>query len=70
MGIPADMDLLLGNGSDEIIQMLALAVNRPGAHSARARALLRHVPDDRSFVGLRYAGVPLLPDFALDLTAM
>src|SRR6185295_18955455 len=30
-GIPAGMDLLLGNGSDELIQVLALAVARPGA---------------------------------------
>ncbi len=28
MGIPADMGLLLGNGSDELIQMLAMTVRR------------------------------------------
>ena len=31
MKVPAGMELLLGNGSDEFIQILALAVNRPGA---------------------------------------
>ena len=30
MGIPAGMGLLLGNGSDELIQMLAMTVARPG----------------------------------------
>ena len=30
MGIPAEMGLLLGNGSDELIQMLAMAVGGPG----------------------------------------
>jgi len=31
LAIPDGMDIVVGNGSDEIIQMLALAVNRPGA---------------------------------------
>ena len=31
MDVPAGMEILLGNGSDEIISMLALAVARPGA---------------------------------------
>ena len=31
MGVPDGMDMLLGNGSDELIQILAFAVNRPGA---------------------------------------
>src|SRR5688500_2173809 len=30
LGIPADQALVLGNGSDEIIQMLMLAAARPG----------------------------------------
>ena len=29
--LPLGMDILLGNGSDEIIQLLALAVAKPGA---------------------------------------
>lgn len=40
MAIPAGMDLLLGNGSDELIQMLALAVAAPaqGAPAVKAPA--------------------------------
>ena len=30
-GMPPDSDVLLGNGSDEIIQLLAMAVAKPGA---------------------------------------
>jgi histidinol-phosphate aminotransferase len=64
------MELLVGNGSDEIILLLALAVSRPGA------ALLAPEPSFVMFrmvagvVGLRYAGVPLAPDFGLDLPAI
>jgi histidinol-phosphate aminotransferase len=70
MDVPAGMELLVGNGSDEIILLLALAVSRLGA------ALLAPEPSFVMFrmvagvVGLRYAGVPLAPDFGLDLPAM
>ena len=74
MGIPADMGLLLGNGSDELIQMLAMAVSAPGSNG-RARVLsldpgfvmYRMIA---LFVGLDYVGVPLrADDFSLDLDA-
>jgi histidinol-phosphate aminotransferase len=71
MRIPPAVGLLLGNGSDEIIQMLALAVGGPG------RVILTPEP---GFVMFRmiatltstgFAGVPLrTPDFALDAEAM
>src|SRR5262245_23711223 len=70
MSIPAGMDILVGNGSDEIILMLALAANRPGAVLLAPEpsfVLFRMVA---GFVGLRYAGVPLASDFGLDLPAM
>ncbi|EIC22227.1 histidinol-phosphate transaminase [Thiorhodovibrio frisius] len=70
MGIPADMGLVLGNGSDELIQMLALALTEPG------RKLLSFDPGFvmyrmiATFAGLDYVGVPLrAEDFALDLDA-
>lgn len=64
--MPADWQMLLGNGSDEIIQMLCLAVARPGAAV---------MAPDPSFVmyrhlaiacQLRYCPVPLTADFELD----
>lgn len=70
MDLPAEAGLLLGNGSDELIQMLALAVAAPG------RRLLSLDPGFvmyrliASFAGLEYVGVPLqAPDFALDRAA-
>lgn len=69
--IPAGVGLLLGNGSDEIIQMLALATARPGATLLAPEpsfSMYRIIAD---VVGLRYVGVPLrADDFALDRGAM
>jgi histidinol-phosphate aminotransferase len=71
MRIPAEMGLLLGNGSDELIQMLALTLARPGA---------KVLSVDPGFVmyrmigllaGMEHVGVPLRPgDFSLDLPAV
>lgn len=70
MQVPQNMAVLLGNGSDELIQMIALTVAAPG------RVILAPEP---SFVmyrliaqvlGLKFAGVPLRPDFSLDVDAM
>jgi histidinol-phosphate aminotransferase len=70
MDVPAGMDLLVGNGSDEIILMLALAVNRPGATLLAPEPSFVMFRMVASFVGLTYAGVPLRADFSLDLAAM
>lgn len=70
MQVPDDMDLLLGNGSDEIIQMLALAVADPG------RVILAPEPTFvmyrmiAGFSGMQFEGVPLNDDFSLDMDAM
>jgi histidinol-phosphate aminotransferase len=65
--IPADAGLLLGNGSDEIIQMLALAVGGPG------RVLMSVEPGfvmyrmTAIFTGTEYQSVLLrADDFSLD----
>ena len=69
--ISADMDILLGNGSDEIIQIIAMAVAGPD------RVILAPEPGFvmykmiAEFVGMQYVGVPLnANDFSLDMTAM
>lgn len=69
--IPAEVGLLLGNGSDELIQMLALTVAVPG------RTLLSVDPGFvmyrliATFAGMDYVGVPLrAEDFSLDLPAL
>ncbi len=67
MGIPAASGLILGNGSDELIQMLAMTVAAP------ARVVLSVDPGFvmyrmiATFCGMDYVGVPLNEtDFSLD----
>ncbi|MFH1043868.1 MAG: histidinol-phosphate transaminase [Pseudomonadota bacterium] len=66
MAIPDAFDILLGNGSDELIHIMVQALARPGAVVLapeptfvmyRAYALVNR---------MRYIGVPLAPDFTLD----
>jgi histidinol-phosphate aminotransferase len=70
MGIPGDLDILLGNGSDEIIQLIAMAVARPGAALLSVEPAFVMFKMIATFCGLRYLGVPLREDFSLDLPAM
>lgn len=68
--VPADMELLLGNGSDELIQIILMAVASPG------RVVLAPMPSfvmyemTASGVGMQFVEVPLTQDFALDMSAM
>jgi len=70
MQVPAGMQLLLGNGSDELIQMILLSVARPD------RVVLAPEPTFVMYrmiaevVGMRYVGVPLNADFSLDADAL
>ncbi|MCL5668672.1 MAG: aminotransferase class I/II-fold pyridoxal phosphate-dependent enzyme, partial [Gammaproteobacteria bacterium] len=70
LAVPAQAGLLLGNGSDELIQMLALTLARPG------RVVLAPEPGFVMYrlialwCGMTYVGVPLRNDFTLDLDAM
>jgi histidinol-phosphate aminotransferase len=68
--LPAGCRLMLGNGSDELISLLALACDVPGA------TVLAPVPGfvmyemSAKLQGLRFVGVPLTADFELDEAAM
>jgi histidinol-phosphate aminotransferase len=68
--LPSGMDVLLGNGSDEIIQLLALAVAKPGAVLLSVEPSFVMYKMIATFVGMRYVGVPLAQDFSLDLKAV
>jgi histidinol-phosphate aminotransferase len=63
------MDVLLGNGSDEIIQVLALAVAKPGAVLLSVEPSFVMYKMIAAFTGMRYVGVPLTQDFSLDVHA-
>jgi histidinol-phosphate aminotransferase len=67
LGVPEGMDLLLGNGSDELIQMLILAVARPGAVVLGVEPSFVMFRMIATFAGARYAGVDLREDFSLDV---
>jgi histidinol-phosphate aminotransferase len=68
-GLPQGMEVLLGNGSDELIQLLALAVNKPGSVLLSVEPSFVMYKMIATFTGMRYAGVPLTEDFSLDLSA-
>jgi histidinol-phosphate aminotransferase len=69
-GIPAGFDVVLGNGSDELISIISIACAKPGAK------VLAPIPGfvmyamSAQFSGLEFVGVPLHPDFTLDKAAM
>ena len=69
MGVPAHLEIVLGNGSDELIQMLSLALARPGAVALAPEPSFVMYRMSAIAAGLRYVGVPLRADFALDETA-
>lgn len=70
LGVPSGFDVVLGNGSDELISMVSVACARPGAK------VLAPVPGfvmyamSAKFAGMEFIGVPLRLDFSLDTDAM
>ena len=68
--MPADCALTLGNGSDELITLLAMACNLPGAVVMAPLPGFVMYAMAASLQGLRFVGVPLRPDFELDEAAM
>ncbi len=70
LGLPPGMEILLGNGSDEIIQLLCLAVARPGAVVLGVEPSFVMYRVSAATAGVRYEGVPLRDDFSIDEAAM
>jgi len=68
--VPSGSKVIVGNGSDELIDLLSVACDVPGA------AVLAPLPGfvmyemSARLRGLRFIGVPLTPGFELDETAM
>ena len=69
-GIPADMGLVLGNGSDELISLLSVACAQPGATVMAPLPGFVMYAMSAHLAGMRFVGVPLMPDFELDANAM
>jgi len=70
MGIPAAADLLIGNGSDEIIAIVTQALARPGAVVLAPEPSFVMYRINAELMGLRYEGLPLRADFTLDVQAL
>ena len=70
MRVPAGLDILLGNGSDEIIQLIAMTVARTGARLLSVEPAFAMFRMIATFCGLHYVGVPLRADFSLDQPAL
>jgi histidinol-phosphate aminotransferase len=68
LGVPA-AQLVLGNGSDELIQMLLMAVGGPGAAVMAPAPTFSMYEVGARALGLRFAAVPLDARFALDAAA-
>jgi len=68
--MPEGCDIMLGNGSDELITMISMACDVPG------NSVLAPLPGfvmyqmSAKLMGLKFVGVPTTPDFELDLLAM
>ncbi len=70
MAIPAGMELLLGNGSDELIQIVLLAVARPGSYVLAPTPTFVMYEVIANAVGMGFVGVALTENFGLDAVAM
>ena len=70
MRVPEHLDLLLGNGSDEVLQVIAMALARPGAVALAPEPSFAMYRLSAIACGLRYVGVPLARDFSLDEAAL
>jgi histidinol-phosphate aminotransferase len=70
MGIAPQLAIVLGNGSDELIQMLSLALARPGAVALSPEPSFVMYRMSAVVAGMRYVGVPLREDFTLDEPAL
>jgi len=70
VGLPAGCKLILGNGSDELIDILSVACNVPGAAVLAPQPGFVMYEMSARLRGLLFVGVPLTPEFELDEAAM
>ena len=68
--LPAGCKMILGNGSDELIDMLSVACDVPGATIVAPLPGFVMYQMSAQLRGLRFVGVPLTADFELDEAAM
>ncbi len=70
VNLPEGYGLMLGNGSDELISLLAMACDLPGAKILAPLPGFVMYAMSAQLQGLQFVGVDLTPDFELDEPAM
>jgi histidinol-phosphate aminotransferase len=70
MHVPDACDVLLGNGSDELISLMSIACAKPGAKVVAPVPGFVMYQMSAAFAGLEFVGVPLNADFTLDADAL
>jgi histidinol-phosphate aminotransferase len=70
ISLPAGCKLMVGNGSDELIDLLSVACDVPGATVLAPLPGFVMYEMSARLRGLRFVGVPLTADFELDEAAM
>jgi histidinol-phosphate aminotransferase len=68
--VPEGFDIMLGNGSDELISLIAMACDVPGASIMAPLPGFVMYEMSARLQGLKFVGVSLTPDFELDEAAM
>jgi histidinol-phosphate aminotransferase len=69
MRIPSGCELVLGNGSDDLIQIVTFALARPGAVMLTVEPTFVMYRMNANLAGMKFIGVPLRADMELDLEA-
>jgi histidinol-phosphate aminotransferase len=70
LSLPDALGVILGNGSDELIQIITSAVAKPGTTMLAPDPSFVMYRLNALYAGMRFVGVPLATDFALDAAAM
>ena len=69
MGVPSGMEILLGNGSDDLIQIVTLALARPGAVMMYPGPTFVMYSMNATYFGMRAVTAGLRDDFSFDRKA-
>lgn len=70
MQLPSGLDVMLGNGSDELIQVLAMALNRENASMFAVEPSFVMYKVTANILSMPYFSVPLNADFSLNVEAV
>jgi len=70
MKVPEGMTSILGNGSDELIQIICMALSKPGSVVLAPEPTFVMYQMIARFTNMEYCGVPLDAQFQLDMPAM